>query len=77
MKKYIILSALALAVLSCNPRGRTKLSTNVVVSEDNDIVNTMVIDGCEYITWRRWEGEYSSYSSGIVHKGNCKNHKHE
>ena len=53
MKKYIILSALALAVLSCNPGGRTKLSTDVVMSEDDDIVNTMVIDGCEYITWRR------------------------
>lgn len=77
MKKYVLLSALALAVLSCNPPVREKLSTKVVRSDDDDIVNTMVIDGCEYITWRRWEGGYSSYSSGIVHKGNCKNHKHE
>jgi hypothetical protein len=37
--------------------------------------NVVTIDGCEYIVYRHYEGGYQSYSSGITHKGNCKNHK--
>jgi hypothetical protein len=74
MKKVLVLVATVAALASCNPPIRENLSIKQVRSSDDDIINTMVIDGCEYITWRRCEGGYNSFSSGIVHKGNCKNH---
>jgi hypothetical protein len=51
-----------------------ELSTKKIRSIDGDLINIIVIDGCEYITWRHYEGPNNSYSSGIVHKENCKNH---
>ena len=75
MKKLLVFFVIMIALASCHPLPTKHLSTNEIRSNDDDIINTMLIDGCEYITWRRWEGGYNSYSSGIVHKGNCKNHK--
>jgi hypothetical protein len=77
MKRVLVLVATVAALASCKlpvRENQENLSIKQVRSSDDDIINTMVIDGCEYITWRRTEGIYNSFSSGIVHKGNCKNH---
>ena len=79
MKKYITLLGIVVALASCDDIDSSKenISVKKVLSSDGDQINMIVIDGCEYITWRKFEGGYSSFSSGITHKANCKNHTHE
>lgn len=76
MKKLLTLF-LFIGLTSCEMKpvpAPESISTKEIRSTNNDEIDIIIVDGCEYITWRRYEGSYNSYSSGIVHKGNCRNH---
>lgn len=63
MKKFIILFALVVMCVSCEP---------IVIREPEGInkitkPEVIIYDSCEYITYRT-----SSYFFELTHKGNCK-----
>ena len=51
---------------------QTPIEGSNVVGEIGSF-SIVVIDGCEYLEYRRGNGNTAVYS--LTHKGNCKNHE--
>ena len=70
MKKVLFIFACTMGMVSCGPRQPIEGSNKTGSIGDYTIV---VIDGCEYLEYRKGGGESAVYS--LTHKGNCKNHE--
>ncbi len=71
MKKVILFIGLAVAMVSCGPSQPIDGGTKTGSIGDYTII---VIDGCEYLEYRKGMGENRVYS--LSHKGNCNNTAH-
>jgi hypothetical protein len=70
MKKVLFIIVCAMGMVSCGPRQPIEGSSKSGQIGDYTIV---VIDGCEYLEYRRGSGNTAVYS--LTHKGNCNNHE--
>ena len=69
MKKVLLLLVCAVSVVACTSEpieGSTKIG-------EIGGFSVIIIDGCEYLEYRRGGDESRVYS--LTHKGNCKNHE--
>lgn len=73
MKQKLILSILALSLISCQ---KAQNKDNAVVIDKTSRINTQsysisveVVDSCEYVILD------GTYGRSIIHKENCSNHK--
>jgi hypothetical protein len=69
MKKILFIIVCAMGMVSCGPQEPIEGSN--VVGEIGSF-SIVVIDGCEYLEYRRGMGDNRVYS--LTHKGNCRNH---
>jgi len=71
MKKVLLFVGLAVAIVSCGPQEPIEGGTKSGSIGEYTIV---LIDGCEYLEYRKGMGENRVYS--LTHKGNCNNSAH-
>lgn len=76
MRKVFLLATFLLALTSCNEKlpepNKSAVVSSTIYGPERDFYTIIKIDGCEYI---RWTSSYSGTVLGLVHKGNCSNHK--
>ena len=69
MNKALLIIVCTIGIVSCGQGPPIDGSNKTGEIGDYTIV---VIDGCEYLEYRRGGGESAVYS--LTHKGNCNNH---
>ncbi len=71
MKKVLFIIVCVIGITSCE----TKPVEGSTKTKQIGDYNVIIIDGCEYLEYRKGSGDNRVYS--LTHKGNCKSNSHK